>query len=188
MWCSCLRQQGQDKKHEDDKDCKTNPKSNHNGIWWKTENEMISISPALAESFLPHAAWLQISKDFRAYSWVTKERTIRFIIIFFLHRKLPLKLSFLAQILPMSRLIRNKLKDERHWILLVSKIRATPFVMPGPFPRIALETISLLEFLFSAKPSVAVEQNCYCFKLFLPQTIRFLGFDGFLWHNRFRKV
>lgn len=50
MWCSCLRQQGQNKEHEDDKNCKTNPKSNHNGICQKRENNTISISPTLAET------------------------------------------------------------------------------------------------------------------------------------------
>lgn len=145
MWCSCLRQQGQDKKHEDDKNCKTNPKSNHNGIWWKRENKMISISPTHAESFLPHAAWLQAPKDFAAYYWVAKRKDDQIYCFLFLNRKLPLKVSFLAQILLTSGQTSNKLKEGRHWILLVSKIRATPFMMPGPSPSIALETISVLE-------------------------------------------
>lgn len=60
MWCSCLCQQGQDKEHEDDKNCKANPKSNHNGICQKRENNMISTSPALAESLQPDCKFKKI--------------------------------------------------------------------------------------------------------------------------------
>lgn len=55
-----------------------------------------------------------------------------------------LKPSFVAQILPLSRQTRNKLKEGRGWILLVVQLRAAPFVMSGPCPSIALETITVL--------------------------------------------
>lgn len=54
-----------------------------------------------------------------------------------------LKPSFVAQILPLSRQTRNKLKEGRGWILLV-QLRAAPFVMSDPCPSIALETITVL--------------------------------------------
>lgn len=54
-----------------------------------------------------------------------------------------LKPSFVAWILLLSRQTKNKLKEGRGWILLV-QLRAAPFVMSGPCPSIALETITVL--------------------------------------------
>lgn len=76
------------------------------------------------------AAWLQIQKDFASYSWMEKGWRM-------------LKPSFVARILLLSRQTKNKLKEGRGWILLV-QLRAAPFVMSGPCPSIALETITVL--------------------------------------------
>lgn len=54
-----------------------------------------------------------------------------------------LKPSVVARILLLSRQTKNKLKEGRGWILLV-QLRAAPFVMSGPCPSIALETITVL--------------------------------------------
>lgn len=94
MWCSCLRQQGQDKKHEDDKDRKTNPKSNHNGIWWeKRKRKQDDQYFTYTCKKLPSTCSVSANpKQFAACFWVTKRKDNQ--IYLFLNRRLPLKISF----------------------------------------------------------------------------------------------
>lgn len=80
----------------------------------KRKKKMISISPAVAESSLPHAASLQNPKDFASYFWMAKRKDNHISLYLFLNRKPPLKLSFLAKILLTSGHKGNKLKEGRH--------------------------------------------------------------------------